>query len=80
MNTHLRCIKIPLAGNDGCRISYCETHQIAELEIGALSLRLDIEAFTTLSDLINEANDKITKIQASKQSLNAFMSKLKDAH
>ncbi len=57
------CNKVVLARNEGCRVMFCESHQVAELEIGALSLRLDIEAFSTLNELLMEATQKIALLQ-----------------
>jgi hypothetical protein len=74
------CNKILLAGNEGCRVTYCETHQTTELEIGAFSLRLDIEAFSTLNALINEAMAKINTLHASKQSYQTLMQTLMNKH
>lgn len=35
------CKRILLAGADGCRIVYCEGCGVAELELGAISVRLE---------------------------------------
>jgi hypothetical protein len=80
MNYNAPCNKVLLAGNDGCRVTYCETHQAAELEIGAFSLRLDVEAFATLNDLINEASTKIGALHNAKQSYSGLMQKLRGTH
>jgi hypothetical protein len=80
MSANIPCSKLLLAGNDGCRVTYCETHQTTELEIGAFSLRLDVEAFSTLNHLINEASTKINALHASQQSYNHLIRKLKDTH
>lgn len=80
MSANIPCSKILLAGNDGCRVTYCEAHQTTELEIGAFSLRLDVEAFSTLHHLINEASTKIHALHASQQSYNHLIRKLKDTH
>ncbi|MDO8960475.1 MAG: hypothetical protein Q7V02_00115 [Methylophilus sp.] len=74
------CNIILLAGNEGCRVTYCETHQTTELEIGAFSLRLDIEAFSTLNALTNEAMAKINTLHASKQSYQTLMQTLMNKH
>lgn len=72
------CKKVILAGNDGCRVMYCELHQVAELEIGALSLKLDVEAFSSLNELINEATQKIAVIHQARNIQDNLMRKLKN--
>jgi hypothetical protein len=79
-NANVPCSKILLAGNEGCRVTYCETHQTTELEIGAFSLRLDIEAFSTLNALINEAMAKINTLHTSQHAYSALMHKLTNKH
>ncbi len=80
MDEHQGCKKIMLAGNHGCRVSYCETHQVAELEIGALSLRLDIEAFSTLNELLNESMQKIALVSKVKAEHESLFNRLGKAH
>ncbi len=74
------CHKILLAGNEGCRVTFCETHEATELEIGAFSLRLDVEAFSTLNALMNEAMAKINTLHASKQSYQTMMQTFMNKH
>jgi hypothetical protein len=80
MNEHSSCKKVLLAVNEGCRVMYCESHCMAEVEIGALSLRFDVEAFASLQELFDEAIKKIAVIQASKSMQHALMTKLRNAH
>jgi hypothetical protein len=42
------CNRIVLAGAHGCRVLYCEECKVAEVEMGALSLRLEMQAFNSL--------------------------------
>ena len=42
------CRRILLAGADGCRIVYCEGCGVAELELGAISVRLELNALHNL--------------------------------
>ncbi|HEY8119353.1 MAG TPA: hypothetical protein VIE91_08955 [Methylophilaceae bacterium] len=49
------CKRVILAGKDGCRVMFCEDCNVAEVEVGALSLRLEVQAFTTLSEMLQEA-------------------------
>jgi hypothetical protein len=60
------CDRILLAGSEGCRILYCESCNIAELEIGALSLRLEVNVFQTMHELIYESLQKISLVQQAK--------------
>ena len=60
------CDRILLAGSEGCRILYCESCNIAELEIGALSLRLEVNVFQTMHELIYETLQKISLVQQAK--------------
>jgi hypothetical protein len=58
------CKRIVLAGQEGCRVSYCEDCRVAEIEVGALSLRLEMNAFSNLSDILREASAKLAVYQA----------------
>lgn len=58
MNT-TPCKRIVLAGIHGCRVSYCEDCRVAEIEVGALSLRLEVQAFGNLTEVLREANAKL---------------------
>lgn len=53
------CKRIVLAGMRGCRVSYCEDCRVAEIEVGALSLRLEVQAFGNLTEVLREANEKL---------------------
>jgi len=37
---------------------------VAEIEVGALSLRLEMQAFTNLSEILKEASAKLAAYQA----------------
>lgn len=65
MNTN-PCKRILLAGVDGCRVSYCEDCHVAEVEVGALSLRLEAHAFANLSEIMQEASAKLAAFHAAK--------------
>jgi hypothetical protein len=58
------CKRILLAGQEGCRVAYCEDCRVAEIEVGALSLRLEMQAFTNLSEILKEASAKLAAYQA----------------
>jgi hypothetical protein len=55
-----------LAGTEGCRVSYCEDCHVAEIEIGAVSMRLEVHAFSNLSQMLQEAQSKLTALDATR--------------
>jgi hypothetical protein len=77
MNEHSTCKKILLSGQAGFRVHYCEAHGTVELEIGAMSLRLDEDALELMSDSLSESVSKLHALRATKGSFEAFMRQLK---
>lgn len=65
MNTS-PCKRIVLAGTEGCRVSYCEDCHVAEIEIGAISLRLEVHAFSNLSQMLQEAQARLAAFNAAR--------------
>lgn len=57
------CRRIVLAGETGCRVVYCEDCQVAELEVGAVSLRLEKQAFDTLAAVLQAAGGRLAKLK-----------------
>jgi hypothetical protein len=57
------CHRVVLAGNSGCRVLYCEECNVAEVEVGALSLRLEMIAFNSLGEMLQEAMNQLAQIQ-----------------
>ena len=55
MKTVNDCKRVVLAGGEGCRVVYCEKCNVAEIEIGAMSLRLENHAFHSVAEMIQEA-------------------------
>lgn len=53
------CNRVVLAGRNGCRVLYCENCNVAEIEVGSLSLRLEIQAFNTLGEMMQEAMQRL---------------------
>ena len=47
--------RILLSRNEGGAIAFCESCDVLELEIGAVSLRIDSHSLELLSKLMNEA-------------------------
>lgn len=72
----MMCKRILLSGQSGFRVHYCETHRTIELEIGAMSLRLDEDALAVMSDALSESLSKLQALQASQGSFRAFMRQL----
>lgn len=64
------CKRILLAGADGCRIVYCEGCAIAELELGAISVRLEESALHNLQAILGQALIKLSVLKATKVSPN----------
>ena len=55
MKTTRKCNKTVLAGEGGCRVIYCHDCEVAELEVGSVSLRLDETAFRNFAVLLEQA-------------------------
>lgn len=66
MKSEKICKRITLAGGQGCRILYCEECNVAEMEIGSLSLRLEVEAFSTLASMAQEGLAKLALLNEAK--------------
>lgn len=58
------CKRIVLAGAEGCRIIYCEDCKIAELEFGAISVRLELSAIYNLQSVIDLATRKLSVLKS----------------
>ena len=64
------CKRVLLAGKDGCRVLFCEDCNVAEVEVGALSLRLEVHAFNTLTEMLQEAARILASFAAVKSQQN----------
>ncbi len=64
MKSKNACHRIVLAGEEGCRVLYCEDCKVAELEIGAMSLRLEMQAFDTLAAMVQQAEKRLALVKA----------------
>lgn len=58
------CKRTLLAGADGCRIMYCEGCNIAEMELGAISVRLELKALHNLQAVLGQAAMKLSVLKA----------------
>jgi len=79
MKTVNNCRRVVLAGSDGCRVVYCEECHVAEVEVGALSLRLEDHAFNSLAEMIQEAATRLAILSA-KKSHSQFTTHIKNVH
>ncbi|HSI24199.1 MAG TPA: hypothetical protein VK952_01130 [Methylotenera sp.] len=55
-NQHARLL---LAKNTAGAIAFCEACDVVEMEIGAISLRIDAESLEALSQLLKDANTRL---------------------
>jgi hypothetical protein len=58
------CKRVVLAGVEGCRIIYCEGCNIAEMELGAISVRLELSAIHNLQAVLAQAAVKLSVLKA----------------
>lgn len=79
MKSTKACHRIVLAGEEGCRVLYCEDCKVAELEIGAMSLRLEAHAFNTLAGMVKQAEDRLSILKEAKMQ-NGFNARLGNVH
>jgi len=70
------CKKILLSGQAGFRVHYCESHRTIELELGAMSLRLDEDALLLMRDALDSSVTKLEALHATRGSFRAFMRQL----
>ena len=66
MKSSNTCHRIVLAGEAGCRVLYCEDCKVAELEIGAMSLRLEAHAFESLAVMVRQAEQRLALAKATR--------------
>ena len=62
------CKRIVLAGAEGCKIVYCEGCEVAEMELGAISVRLELSALHNLHTILGQAAMKLSVLKAIKVS------------
>lgn len=73
------CNRILLAGTVGCRVVYCEECGVAEMEMGAVSVRLELNALHELKAVLGQAFMKLSVLNAIKVSPDFAYDKL-DLH
>jgi len=57
------CKRILLAGEDGCKIIYCEDCKVAEIELGAISVRLELNTLHNLHTILGQAAMKLLALK-----------------
>ena len=77
MQDEINCNKSIIANHSGLKIVYCETHKIAELILGGISLRLDLDNLQNLKELLNMAYQNLHLISGSQNAYEELMSRLK---
>lgn len=58
------CKRVVLAVAEGCRIIYCEGCNVAEMELGAISVRLELNAIHNLQAVLAQATVKLSVLKA----------------
>lgn len=62
------CKRILLSGSQGCNVVYCEDCKVAEITVGAMSVRLEIEALHDLQTVLQQGLLKLSVMKATKVS------------
>lgn len=65
-NQHSRIL---LAKNTAGSIAFCEACDVIEMEIGAISLRIDAESLEALSNLLKDADVRLSYYRLEKVSM-----------
>lgn len=65
-NQHSRIL---LAKNTAGSIAFCEACDVIEMEIGAISLRIDAESLEALSNLLKDADVRLSYYRLEKASM-----------
>ncbi len=63
MENHSNCCRLLLARHHSCQVVYCEQCGVVEVSIGALSVRLDGEAFVCLAATLAEARAVLHRLK-----------------
>lgn len=62
------CTKIELANSLGLRLLYCKTCEVVELEIGAISLKLNPDMIQRMANMMMKASLKLNHVNAASKS------------
>ena len=58
------CKRIQLAGGESCKVLFCESCNVAELELGAMSLRLEPATLHGLAEMLQQAQAALVLLTA----------------
>ncbi len=61
--------RILLAKNTGGCIAFCEACDVIEMEIGAISLRIDVQSLEALANLLKDADIRLSYYRLEKASM-----------
>jgi hypothetical protein len=65
-NNQASCLRVLLSKNESGQIIFCENCNVAELELGAISLRIDAGTLHTLKTLLADAVTRLALYQQEK--------------
>ncbi|WP_020167269.1 MULTISPECIES: hypothetical protein [Methylotenera] len=65
------CEKLILADSLGVRLTYCQDCNVVELEIGAISLRLNPDVIQRVANLMMKASLQLDHIEAVNRTMNS---------
>ncbi len=74
------CEKITLANSMGIRLTYCADCNVVELEIGAISLRLNPDVIQQVANMMMKASLQLEHIEAVKSNEIAQNTRLRMTH
>lgn len=74
------CKKSIIAKDQYCKVVYCKTHQVAEIDIGSISIRLDNDYLFRLKDLLTDACIHLNYTQSAEIIQNTLISRIKANH
>lgn len=72
--------RILLSRNEGGAIAFCESCDVLELEIGAVTIRIDSHSLELLSKLMNEATASMKSYKQEKARFTQEMQQSFDLH
>lgn len=58
------CKRIQLAGGESCKVLFCKSCNVAELELGAMSLRLEPATLHGLAEMLQQAQAALALLTA----------------
>lgn len=77
MSESSSCRRLVLAQRPGFRIVFCQAHQLIELEMGGVSVRLAPEAFAGMADSMQTGLQHLETLDTSQLAFTKFMQQFK---